>query len=57
MIGHVIICLPFSVRTIMISLQSIPATAERAAASLGGSPWRVFREVTLPLARSGLARV
>ncbi len=53
-IGHVIICLPFSVRTIMISLQSIPATAERAAASLGGSPWRVFREVTLPLARSGL---
>jgi putative spermidine/putrescine transport system permease protein len=54
LIGHVVICLPFSVRTIIISLRSIPATAERAASSLGASPWRVFREITLPLARSGL---
>lgn len=53
-IGHVIICLPFTVRTVTISLLSIPATAERAAASLGASPWRVFCEVTLPLSRSGL---
>lgn len=53
-IGHAVICLPFSVRTIAISLQSIPLTAERAAASLGASPWRVFREMTLPLAKPGI---
>ncbi len=53
-IGHVVICLPFSVRTIVISLESIPANAELAATSLGASPWHVFLEVTLPLARSGL---
>lgn len=54
LIGHIIICLPFSVRTIAISLQSIPANAELAAISLGAPPLAVLREVTLPLARSGV---
>ena len=54
LIGHVIICLPFTVRTVAVSLHAIPAQAERAAASLGASAWRVLREVTLPLARTGL---
>jgi putative spermidine/putrescine transport system permease protein len=52
-IGHVVICLPFMVRTLSISLDSIPLNAEIAAASLGASRWRVLTEVTLPLARSG----
>ncbi|MBV9783564.1 MAG: ABC transporter permease [Acidisphaera sp.] len=54
LIGHVVICLPFSVRTIAISLASIPVSAELAAASLGASPGAVLREITLPLARSGV---
>lgn len=53
-IGHVIICLPFSVRTIAISLETIPARTELAAASLGAHPGAVLREVTLPLAWPGV---
>jgi putative spermidine/putrescine transport system permease protein len=53
-IGHAVICLPFSVRTIGISLATIPANAERAAVSLGAGPLTVLREVTLPLARAGM---
>jgi len=52
-IGHIIICLPFMVRTLSVSLESIPLNAEVAAASLGAPRWRVLWEVTLPLARSG----
>lgn len=52
-IGHVIICLPFMVRTLSVSLEGIPANAETAAASLGASRLAVLREVTLPLARPG----
>jgi len=52
-IGHAVICLPFSVRTIGISLETIPSNAERAAISLGAGPLAVLKEVTLPLARAG----
>ena len=41
------------VRTLSMSLNSIPLNAEIAAASLGASRVRVLLEVTLPLARSG----
>ena len=54
LIGHVIICLPFSVRTIAISLQAMPGSVEAAAASLGASPLRVLRHVTLPLLVPGI---
>ena len=40
LIGHVVICLPFSVRTIAISLAAMPAMLELAAASLGAPPLR-----------------
>jgi putative spermidine/putrescine transport system permease protein len=52
-VDHVIICLPFMVRTLSVSLEAIPRNAEIAAASLGASRLMVLREVTLPLARSG----
>lgn len=54
LIGHVVICLPFSVRTVAISLQAMPGTVEAAAASLGASPLRVLRHVTLPLVMPGV---
>lgn len=53
-IGHIVICLPFAVRTVLVSLKTIPANAEQAAASLGAGPLSVLREVTLPLARAGI---
>ena len=54
LIGHVIICLPFTVRTVAISLRAMPGRVELAAANLGASPARVFLLVTLPLIRSGM---
>lgn len=54
LIGHVIICTPFTVRCIAIGLAAMPDHMERAAASLGAPPVGVFRRVTLPLAKSGI---
>ena len=52
--GHVVICLPFAVRTTAISLQSLPPNLEHAAASLGAPPWRVQAHVILPLIKNGI---
>ncbi|MEA2774206.1 MAG: putative spermidine/putrescine transport system permease protein [Acetobacteraceae bacterium] len=54
LIGHVVICLPFTVRTSAISLQGMPPRVEQAAFSLGASPIRVLLLVTLPLIKSGV---
>jgi putative spermidine/putrescine transport system permease protein len=54
LIGHVIICLPFSVRTIAISLQAMPGSVEQAAASLGAGPLAVLRHVTFPIIVPGI---
>jgi putative spermidine/putrescine transport system permease protein len=54
LIGHVVICLPFCVRTIAISLQAMPGRVEQAAASLGATPRQILLRVTLPLIKSGM---
>jgi putative spermidine/putrescine transport system permease protein len=54
LIGHVVVCLPFTVRTSAISLQGMPGRVEQAALSLGASPARVLLLVTLPLIKSGV---
>lgn len=54
LIGHVVICLPFSIRTVAISLQTIPTNVEAAAGSLGAPPLSVLRYVTLPLLMPGI---
>jgi len=54
LIGHVVICLPFAVRTIAISLQTVPPNMELAAASLGASRARTLRHVVLPLIKTGI---
>ena len=52
--GHLVICLPFAVRTVTISLQTLPPNVELAAASLGATRWQVLRHVVFPLIKSGL---
>jgi putative spermidine/putrescine transport system permease protein len=52
--GHVVICLPFAVRTIAISLNALPGNLEAAAASLGAPPWRTQIHVVLPLIKNGI---
>jgi putative spermidine/putrescine transport system permease protein len=52
--AHVVLVLPFVVRSAAVSVANVDPALERAAASLGAAPWRVFRRVTLPLLCPGL---
>jgi putative spermidine/putrescine transport system permease protein len=52
--AHVVMVIPFVVRSLWVSVANLDPDLERAAASLGAGPWRVFRWVTLPLLRPGL---
>jgi putative spermidine/putrescine transport system permease protein len=53
-VAHVVLVLPFVVRSVAVSVANLDTSLERAAASLGATPWRAFRRVTLPLLRPGL---
>jgi putative spermidine/putrescine transport system permease protein len=53
-IGHVLICLPFTITGIVASLESVDSDLEAAAATLGASRLRVLLEVTLPLVAPGV---
>jgi putative spermidine/putrescine transport system permease protein len=52
--GHVVISLPFAVRTIAISLHAMPPSLELAALSLGANRWRTLWEVVIPLTKTGV---
>lgn len=52
--AHVILVLPFVLRSVFISLQNLDGRLELAASSLGASPRRVLFTVTLPLLAPGL---
>jgi putative spermidine/putrescine transport system permease protein len=54
LVGHVVICLPFAVRTVGISLHTLPPNVELAAASLGASRWRTLLYVVFPLIKTGI---
>lgn len=45
---------PLMVRAIRLALELVDPALEAAAAGLGAAPWRVFVEVTLPLAAPGV---
>jgi putative spermidine/putrescine transport system permease protein len=51
---HVILVLPFVLRSVYISLRNLDRRFELAAASLGASPRRVLTSVTVPLLAPGL---
>ncbi|HET92170.1 MAG TPA: iron ABC transporter permease [Chloroflexi bacterium] len=54
-LAHTLVALPFVVRSVLPALRSINPHLREAAALLGASPWRVWREVDLPIiARSAL---
>jgi putative spermidine/putrescine transport system permease protein len=54
LIGHVVICMPFAVRTVSVSLQALPPNLELAAASLGATRFATLRHVVFPLIKTGL---
>lgn len=53
-VSHAVLCVPFVIISVSTALQGIDPRVERAAASLGASPIRVFRRVTMPLAMPGI---
>lgn len=46
---HSLVALPFVVRTLQPALASIPVRLRQAAATLGASPWQVWKWVDLPI--------
>jgi thiamine transport system permease protein len=53
--AHALVAIPFVVRSTVPTLRSVPAETREAAAVLGASPFRVWREVDLPLvSRAGM---
>jgi thiamine transport system permease protein len=48
-IAHSLIALPFVVRTILPAIQGIPHSLREAARVMGAKPWKVIREIDLPI--------
>ncbi len=54
LLGHVFVTFPFMVRAVGAVLESVPASGEDAARTLGAKEWQVFAYVTLPAVREGI---
>jgi putative spermidine/putrescine transport system permease protein len=55
LIAHVLVTMPYVVRTVSASLMLADVTLEEAARTLGAGRWRVFRRITIPQIAPGLA--
>ncbi|MET9294526.1 iron ABC transporter permease [Streptomyces sp. NPDC003077] len=53
-LAQALVGVPFVVRTMLPVLRAVDERLRQAAAVLGASPWRVWREVDLPLVRRAL---
>ena len=53
-VGHVVVCVPFVLRTTIAALAQLDAALLDASASLGATRWMTFRRVTLPLIGRGI---
>jgi putative spermidine/putrescine transport system permease protein len=55
LIAHVLVTMPYVVRTVTASLLLADTSLEDAARTLGAGRWRVFRRITVPQIAPGLA--
>src|SRR5712691_4325060 len=53
-LGHVVVCVPFVLRTTLAALTQLDSALLDASASLGADSWMTFRRVTLPLIGRGV---
>ncbi|MEM9146385.1 MAG: ABC transporter permease [Pseudomonadota bacterium] len=53
-IGHVLICTPFAIATLMPRFEGFDASIEEASADLGENGWWTFWRVTFPLVFPGI---
>jgi putative spermidine/putrescine transport system permease protein len=54
-LGHLVLCLPYAIRSISASLYGLDPSLEEAALTLGATRVGAFRRVVLPLLRPGMA--
>jgi putative spermidine/putrescine transport system permease protein len=54
LLGHIVLTVPYAIRTVAISLHGFDRSIEQAAMNLGATPWRTFRHITLPIIKPGL---
>jgi len=54
LLGHVFLATPYAIGTVSATLQRFNLRLEEAARSLGATPWRTFRRVTLPVIMPGV---
>src|SRR5499433_1865968 len=53
-LGHIVVCVPFVLRTTIATLSQLDPALLDASQSLGAGSWMTFRRVTLPLIAPGL---
>ena len=53
-LAHSVVCTPYVIRTLVAAATRFDRALEESALSLGAPPWRVLRDITLPLLRPGL---
>lgn len=53
-LGHVVVCVPFVLRTALAALSQLDPALLDASRSLGAGGWMTFRRVTLPLIGRGV---
>ncbi len=54
LVGSVIYSLPFAVQPLVAGFSAVDRALLETAATLGASPWRAFRTITLPLTKLSL---
>jgi spermidine/putrescine transport system permease protein len=53
-LGHLIVCLPFAVATLLPRFEGFDRSMEEASADLGENPWWTFWRVTFPIILPGV---
>ncbi len=53
-LAHLVICIPYAIRSLTASLHRIDPSIEEASRTLGANGWTTFRRVLLPLLRPGV---
>jgi sulfate transport system permease protein len=54
-LATIFVCIPFVAREVIPVLREIGTEQEQAARTLGASDWQIFRMITLPAIRTGVA--
>lgn len=54
LLGHVALSLPYVIFVVGARLNDYPKALEEAAATLGATPWQVFRRVSVPILAPGV---